>query len=54
LRHGQARMKHGRSARVRHGQARVRHGRSESGFALLLVFLMAALVAISLYMEIHA
>jgi type II secretory pathway pseudopilin PulG len=30
----------------------VRHGRSESGFALLLVFLMAALVAISLYMEI--
>ena len=37
---------------MRRGQVRVRHGRSESGFALLLVFLMAAVVAISLYMEI--
>ena len=30
----------------------VRRGRDERGFALLLVFLMAALVAISLYMEL--
>jgi type II secretory pathway pseudopilin PulG len=30
----------------------LRHGRSESGFALLLVFLLAAVMAISLYLEI--
>jgi hypothetical protein len=30
----------------------MRHGQKESGFALLLVFLMAAVVAISLYLEI--
>ena len=36
---------------MRHGRARVRHGQ-ESGFALLLVFLLAALLALSLYMEI--
>ena len=37
-------MMRGRNPRMRHGQ--------ESGFALLLVFLMAAVLAISLYMEI--
>ena len=36
---------------MRRRNARMRHGH-ESGFALLLVFLMAAVVAISLYMEI--
>ena len=36
---------------MRRRNARMRHGH-ESGFALLLVFLMAAIIAISLYMEI--
>ena len=38
---------------MRRRNAQMRHGRDESGFALLLVFLMAAVVAISLYMEIQ-